>query len=74
VTDAEREERAVWKLGECGSDVTRAAGGVRDGWWIVVDRQTAIETAWMDNVIALVELADAIYAAHRTTRRITPSA
>jgi hypothetical protein len=72
MNDREREERAIWKLGECGYRVTRPTSGIRADWWVVWYGET--DTASMDNLAALVELADAIYADHWTKRRITPSA
>jgi hypothetical protein len=67
MNDAEREELAVWKFGEAGYRVTRQAG-----LYFVWYGDT--ETARMDNLAALVELAEAIYAAHWTGRKITPTA
>jgi hypothetical protein len=67
MTDAEREERAVWKLDQAGYRVTRDAGR-----WHVW--RGDLDTASMDNLAALAELADVIYADHWTGREITPSA
>jgi len=73
VTDAEREERATWKLEQVSFTVRRQLGGVRDGWWIV-EAADGTEAASMDNLAALIELADEIYAKHWTRGKITPSA
>ena len=72
VTDAERLERAIWKLGEAGYRMTRPASGVRAGWYVVWRGDD--EIASMDNLTALAELADASYADHWTQRKITKSA
>jgi hypothetical protein len=72
VTDAERLERALWKLEQAGYRVTRPETGARALWYIVWRGDTEISS--MDNLAALAELADAIYADHWTGRKITPSA
>lgn len=66
MTDAQREERAIWKLGQAGFTV-RKEGGI----WFVHDE---IDAASMDNLAALVELAEAVYAAFWAGRKVTPSA
>lgn len=73
MTDAEREERAIWKLSECGYQVRREEGRFA-GWWFVSDGEK--DTASMDNLAALVELATGLYNQHwvRQLRKITPSA
>jgi hypothetical protein len=72
MTDAERLERAVWKLEQADYRVTRPVSGARAGWYVVWRGEA--EIASMDNIDALAELADAIYANHWTGRKITPSA
>jgi hypothetical protein len=71
MNDREREERAIRQLEQAGYRVMRQIGGVRDGWWIVTDRASGVETASMDNLAALIELAEAIRAHGRP---LTPSA
>ena len=66
-TDAEREERAIWKLKEAGYTVRK------DGQGYVVTSPASAETTLSD-LAALVEMANTIYAAHWTGRKITPSA
>jgi hypothetical protein len=66
-TNAEKEERAVWKL-EQGSYIVRRVGG---GY--LVGAADGTETA-LDDLAALVELADVVYERVWTKRRITPSA
>lgn len=67
-------ERAIWKLEQCGYEVRRQAGGERAGWWIVEDKITGRELAAMEELAALVELADLFYEDHWSGRDITPSA
>lgn len=66
-TEAEREERAIWKL-EQGSYTVRRAG---EGY--VVTAPSGAE-AMVDDLAALVEFADAVYERVWTGRKITPSA
>jgi hypothetical protein len=66
MTDSEREERAIWKLGQAGFTVKKEAG-----MWIVRDQ---LEEASVDNLAVLVDLAEAAYANHWTGRKVTPSA
>jgi hypothetical protein len=66
-TDAEREERAIWKL-EQGSYMVRRAGA----GYVVTGPDGAEST--VDDLAALVEIADAVYDRVWTGRRITPSA
>jgi hypothetical protein len=66
-TDAERAERAIWKL-EQGSYTVR-----REGAGYVVTGPDDAE-ATVDDLAALVEIADAVYERVWTGRKITPSA
>jgi hypothetical protein len=65
-TDAEREERAIWKL-EQGSYTVR-----REGAGYVVTAPDGAEST-VDDLAALVEIADAVYDLVWTGRKITPS-
>jgi hypothetical protein len=66
-TDAEREERAVWKLSQGGYTVARAGAGY------IVTGADGTPTALAD-LAALVAFADAVYDRVWTGRKITPSA
>jgi hypothetical protein len=68
MTDSEREERTVWKLGQAGFTVKR-----EDGTWIVSDE---LDEARTDKLAELVEIANAVYEAHWTgqKRKVRPSA
>lgn len=66
-TDREREERAVWKLGEGGYTVRCAGAG-----YVVTAPDDA--TFLVDDLAALVAFADAVYDCVWTGRKITPSA
>ncbi len=65
-TDAEREERAVWKLSE-GGHIVRQAGS---GYSATDQHGTQTELA---DLAALIAFADAVYDRVWTGRRITPS-
>lgn len=65
--DAEREERAVWKL-EQGSYTVR-----REGTSYVVTAPDGAEST-VDDLAGLVAFADAVYDRVWTGRKITPSA
>jgi hypothetical protein len=66
-TDAEREERAIWKLEQGGYTVRRVGTGY------VVAAPDGDEST-MDDLAGLVALADAVYDRVWTGRKITPSA
>jgi len=66
-TDAEKEERATWKLNEGGYIVRKAGAG-----YIVTGPDGAEST--VDDLAALVAIADAVYDRVWTGRKITPSA
>jgi len=66
-TDAEREERAIWKL-EQGSYTVR-----REGASYVVSGPDGAEST-VDDLAALVAFADAMYDRVWTGQTITPSA
>jgi hypothetical protein len=66
-TDAEREERAIWKLEQGSYTVHRAGAG-----YIVTAPDGA--ESMVDDLAALVAFADAVYDRVWTGRRITPSA
>jgi len=66
-TDAEKEERAVWKLSEGGYAVRK------DGVGYIVTAPDGAESM-MDDLARLIEYADAVYGRIWTGRRITPSA
>jgi hypothetical protein len=65
-TDAERQERAIWKLEQAGYSVTSAGAG-----YIVTGPDT---TTTLDDLAALVALAEVVYERVWTGRMITPSA
>jgi hypothetical protein len=66
-TDAEKEERAIWKLEQGGYMVRRVDGGY------LVSAADGAETA-LDDLAALVAFADTVYDRLWTGRKITPSA
>jgi len=66
-TDAEREERAIWKLSEGGYTVALA-----DTNYVVIAPSGA-QTELVD-LAALIAFADAMYDRVWTGRKITPSA
>lgn len=66
-TNAEREERAIWKL-EQGSYTVR-----REGVGYVVAAPDGTDST-VDDLAALVAFADAVYDRVWTGRKITPSA
>jgi hypothetical protein len=66
-TDTERAERAIWKL-EQGSYTVR-----REGAGYVVTGPDGVEIT-LDDLAALVALADTVYDRVWTGRKITPSA
>ena len=66
-TNAEREERALWKLSQATYAVRK------DGAGYLVTSPDGTEAA-LDDLAALVAFADAIYERVWTKRRITPSA
>jgi len=70
MTDDEREERAIWKLGEAGYVVRRDTAGR----YIVRARGQDDDYATFTSIANLAALADAIYASHWTSTKITPSA
>jgi hypothetical protein len=73
MTDAERKERAIWKLAQAGYRVIRIAG-----LYLVTRGEIEIASsgraAYMPSLAALAELANAVYAGHWTSRKMTPSA
>ena len=66
MTEAEREERAIWKLEQAGYRVRREAGR-----YLVTTPESAAE---LSDLAQLSAFADAIYADHWTSGKITPSA
>jgi hypothetical protein len=66
-TNAEREQRAIWKL-EQGSYTVR-----KDGEDYIVLDSGGAETTLVD-LAALIEYADAVYERVWVGRKITPSA
>jgi hypothetical protein len=66
MTDAQREERAIWKLEQAGYRVRHAAGR-----YIVTTLERADE---LDDLASLIDYAEDIYAAHWAGRRLTLSA
>jgi hypothetical protein len=66
MNDHEREERSIWKLEQAGYRVRRQAGH-----YLVTSAESVTE---LDDLAQLAAFADAIYAAHWTKRKITPSA
>lgn len=66
MTDAQREERAIWKLEQVGYRVRREAGR-----YIVTTLERADE---LDDLSSLIVYADDIYAAHWAGRRLALSA
>jgi len=73
MTDAGRKERAIWKLAQAGYRVIRIAGLhlVMHG---EIEIASSARAAYMPSLAALAALADAIYAGHWTSRKMTPSA
>lgn len=67
MNDAEREERAIWKVEQAGYRVTRQAGG----GYLVIGEERADELA---TLAELAEYAEAAYARVWIGRKITPSA
>lgn len=65
-TNAEREERAIWKLEQAGYRVQRQPGGYR-----VTSAERTDELA---TLAELAEYAEAVYERVWVGRRITPSA
>jgi hypothetical protein len=70
MTDAERLERAVWKLSQAGYAVRLDSAGR----YIVRAANRDYDTATVAGLAGLATLADVIYADHWTQRKITPSA
>lgn len=66
MNDAEREERAVWKLEQAGYTVRRDAGR-----YLVTNNERADE---LQDLASLAEYAEAVYERVWTGRKITPSA
>ena len=66
-TEADQEERAVWKLAQGSYTVRRAGAG-----YVVIGPEGAEAT--LDDLAALLALADAVYDRVWTHRTITPSA
>jgi len=66
-TDAEREERAIWKLEQGGYAVRREGAGYS------VTGPDGAESP-VDDLAALVKIAEAVYDRVWTGRKITPSA
>jgi hypothetical protein len=66
-TDAEREERAVWKLEQGGYSARK------DGEGYIVTGPDDTETT-VDDLATLIEYANAVYERVWTGGKITPSA
>ncbi|MBK9709755.1 MAG: hypothetical protein IPO81_00225 [Kouleothrix sp.] len=66
MTDAQREERAIWKLAQAGCRVRPSGGG-----YLVTSPEHADELA---DRAALVAYAEAAYDRVWTGRKLTPSA
>lgn len=66
-TDAEREERAVWKLEQGGYTVRKEVQGY------IVTNSDGVESTLLD-LTTLIEYANAVYERVWTKRKITPSA
>jgi hypothetical protein len=66
MTDAEREERAIWKLAQGGYHVRR-----EQGRYLVTSAEQAEE---LEDLAQLVAFAEAVYERVWTGRTITPSA
>ena len=66
MTDAERKERAVWKLEQGGYRVT-----LRNGRYLVTSAEQAEE---LEDLAEFVASAEAVYERVWTGRTITPSA
>ena len=66
MNDAQREERAIWKLEQAGYTVTGQAAG-----YCVTGPERTDE---LDSLAALVAYADVVYERIWTGQRVTPSA
>ena len=66
MTDAEREERAIWQLEQGGYRVQR-----QDGRYLVTTFNSSDQ---LDDLAQLVAFARAVYDRVWTGRKITPSA